>query len=52
MVPAEDLSKGAFRLVTVDNFLVLPSKTPPKLSITSSDVLPAVLIVLEDSKMD
>ena len=39
MVPTEDLSEGAFRLLTTDNILLLPSLIPIKLLITSADVL-------------
>jgi len=39
MVLASDLPEGAFRLLEVDNRLVLPTRTSIRLIITSDDVL-------------
>jgi len=39
MIQDEDLAKGQYRLLEVDKKLILPSKTPIRLYITSDDVL-------------
>jgi heme/copper-type cytochrome/quinol oxidase subunit 2 len=39
MVPTDDLLKGSFRLLEVDNKLYLPTNTHIRLLITSADVL-------------
>jgi len=39
MVPTPDLSFGAFRLIEVDNRVVLPVATHIRVLITSADVL-------------
>jgi len=39
MIAEEDLVKGTYRLLEVDNRVILPTKTSIRLLITSSDVL-------------
>jgi len=39
MVLDEDLTKGSYRLLEVDNRVVLPEQTPIRLLVTSNDVL-------------
>jgi cytochrome c oxidase subunit 1 len=39
MVLDEDLTKGSYRLLEVDNRIVLPEQTPIRLLVTSNDVL-------------
>jgi cytochrome c oxidase subunit 2 len=39
MVPESDLTPGSFRLLEVDNRLLLPAQVEIRLLITSSDVI-------------
>jgi len=39
MVAEEDLKEGAYRLLEVDNRVVLPIQVPIRLIITSTDVI-------------
>jgi len=39
MLPEEDLEKGQFRLLEVDNRLVIPTSTEVRLLVTAADVI-------------
>nr|YP_010700935.1 cytochrome c oxidase subunit II [Ctenodiscus crispatus]WCI21150.1 cytochrome c oxidase subunit 2 [Ctenodiscus crispatus] len=52
MIPTSDLSPGNPRLLEVDNRLILPSQTPIRVLITSSDVLHSWTIPSLGIKMD
>jgi cytochrome c oxidase subunit 2 len=48
----QDLYKGSFRLLDTDEYLILPSNTPIRLLITSSDVIHSWAIPSLGIKMD
>jgi heme/copper-type cytochrome/quinol oxidase subunit 2 len=39
MIPTEDLESGQFRLLEVDNRIVLPTNTHIRIIVTAADVL-------------
>jgi cytochrome c oxidase subunit 2 len=52
MIPEEDLSVGQFRLLEVDNRLVVPTKTHIRLIVTSTDVIHSWTIPAFGVKVD
>nr|AEP83109.1 cytochrome c oxidase subunit II [Alatina alata]AHV78096.1 cytochrome c oxidase subunit II [Alatina alata] len=52
MIPSEDLSPGDFRLLEVDNRLVVPSQTHIRVLITGADVLHSFAVPSLGIKMD
>ena len=52
MVPSEDLSFGDFRLLEVDNRLVVPAQTHVRVLVTGADVLHSFAIPSLGIKMD
>lgn len=52
MVPSDDLRSGDFRLLEVDNRLVIPSQTQVRILVTGADVLHSFAVPSLGLKMD